>query len=204
MKYLTLGLLSLTMMSTVSLAGGEGNHHHGAHPEKSGHEMNHDMHKGMNDDSMNGMDHSQHNMKMDHSGGHHGEGMGHGQSVVGKPGIEDKVTKVIKVEATDQMRFIHKPFDIKAGETIKFIVTNTGKIMHEFAVGTKAEHKAHGQMMLANPNMHHGASTGVINIEPGQTETLIWEFSKAMPAQLACNVPGHYQAGMHSDIKIKQ
>lgn len=190
-------------MSSASFASGDHDHDHSTKEEKKMQEMNHEMHKGMNHDSMKGMDHSKHTMKMDHSTGHHGEGMSHGTSMVGKPGIEDKVTKVIKVEANDQMRFIHKPFDIKAGETIKFIVTNTGKIMHEFAVGTKAEHKAHGKMMLANPNMHHGASSGVISIEPGQTETLIWEFSKAMPAQLACNVPGHYQAGMHSDIKIK-
>lgn len=204
MKYLTVGLLSFAMISSVSFASGDHDHDHSTKEEKKMQAMNHDMHKGMNHDSMKDMDHSKHNMKMDHSGGHHEDGMGHGESVVGKPGSEEKVTKVIKVEATDQMRFIHKPFDIKAGETIKFIVTNTGKIMHEFAVGTKAEHKAHGKMMLANPNMHHGASSGVISIEPGQTETLIWEFSKAMPAQLACNVPGHYQAGMHSDIKIKK
>jgi uncharacterized cupredoxin-like copper-binding protein len=185
MKYLTVGLLSFAMMSSVSFASGD-----------------HDMHKNMNHDMMKNMDHSSHNMN--HTDGHHSQGMGHGSSMVGKPGSETQVTKVIKVEATDQMRFKHEVFEAKVGETIKFVVTNTGKIMHEFALGTKAEHKAHGKMMLAKPDMHHAASSGVISIEPGKTETLIWEFIKPMPAQFACNIPGHYQAGMHSDIEIKK
>ena len=203
MNYLTLGLLSFTMISSVSFASGDHDHDHGAKEEKKAQEMNHDMHKDMGHDMMKGMDHSNHNMKMDHSGGHH-DGMEHGASMVGKVGLAENVTKVIKVEATDQMRFIYEPFEAKAGETIKFIVTNTGKIKHEFAVGTKDEHTAHGKMMMAMPNMKHGASSGMISIEPGKTETLIWEFSKAIPAQIACNVPGHYQAGMHSDIKITE
>lgn len=174
MNYLTVGLLSFTMMSSVSFASGDHEHDHGAKEEKKTQDMNHEMH----------------------------EGMEHGASMVGKAGSEEAVTKVIKVEATDQMRFIYEPFEAKAGETIKFIVTNTGKIMHEFAIGTKDEHTAHGKMMMANPNMKHGASSGMISIEPGKTESLIWEFGKSMSAQLACNVPGHYQAGMHSDIKF--
>jgi uncharacterized cupredoxin-like copper-binding protein len=194
MKYLTVGFISFAMISSVSFASGDHDHHHDAKEEIKVEKMNHDMHKDM--------DHSSHTMN--DTDGHHAEGMGHGSSMVGKPGGEDNVTKVIKVEATYQMRFMHEAFEAKAGETIKFVVTNTGKIMHEFAVGTKAEHKAHGKMMMANPNMHHGASAGVISIEPGKTDSLIWEFSKPMSAQLACNVPGHYEAGMHSDINIKK
>lgn len=202
MKYLKVGLLGFVMISSGAFASGDHHHVHSEKIEKTPQEMNHDMHKGMNHASMNGMDHGGHDMGA--SSDHHADGMGHGASMVGQPGIEEKVTKVINVEANDQMRFIHKKFEAKAGETIKFVVKNTGKIMHEFAVGTKEEHMAHGKMMMNNPNMHHGASTGVISIEPGKTETLIWEFSKSMSAQLACNVPGHYQAGMHSEIKIKK
>tara|TARA_R110001592_G_scaffold200585_1_gene449447 strand:+ start:250 stop:822 length:573 start_codon:yes stop_codon:yes gene_type:complete len=190
MKYLNIGLISFAMMSSLSFAGGDHSHGHGAEEQKTPQKMDHDMSKmgkGMGHDMMKG-----------HSDG------GHDASMAGKPGSADKVTKVIKVEATDQMRFIYEPFEAKAGETVKFVVTNTGKIMHEFAVGTKAEHKAHGKMMMANPDMQHGTSTGVIKIEPGKTESLIWEFGKPMTAQLACNVPGHYQAGMHSEINIKK
>ena len=207
MKYLNIGLISFAMMSSLSFAGGDHSHGHDAEEQQAPQEMGHDMSnmgKGMGNDMMKGMDHSGHKMKKGDSEGHHGEGMGHSESMVGKPGSEDKVTKVIKVEATDQMRFIYEPFEAKAGETVKFVVTNTGKIMHEFAVGTKAEHKEHGKAMMANPNMRHGSSGGMVSVDPGKTEVLIWEFGKSMSAQLACNVPGHYQAGMHSDIKINK
>ena len=205
-------------MSSLSFAGGDHSHGHDDEESKAPQKMDHDMSKmgkgmdhdmskmgkGMGHDMMKGMDHSGHNMEKGDSKGHHGEGMGHGASMAGKPGSEDKVTKVVKVEATDQMRFIYEPFEAKAGETVKFVVTNTGKIMHEFAVGTKAEHKKHGKEMMANPNMRHGSSAGMVSIDPGKTEVLIWTFGKPMSAQLACNVPGHYQAGMHNDIKIKK
>tara|TARA_R110002049_G_scaffold119991_4_gene274345 strand:+ start:2788 stop:3411 length:624 start_codon:yes stop_codon:yes gene_type:complete len=207
MKYLNIGLISFAMMSSLSFAGGDHSHGHDAEAKQVPQKMDHDMRnmgKSMGGDMMKDMDHSGHNMKKGDSEGHHGEGMGHGESIVGKPGSEDNVTKVVKVEATDQMRFIYEPFEAKAGETVKFVVTNTGKIMHEFAVGTKAEHKEHGKVMMANPNMRHGSSASMVSVDPGKTEVLIWEFGKPISAQLACNVPGHYQAGMHSDIKIKK
>lgn len=131
--------------------------------------------------------------------GHHGS---HGKSVSGKPGRESDVNRTIEVEANDSMRFIHEPIKIKAGETIKFIVKNTGVIDHEFSIGTKGEHKAHGKMMMDNPGMHHGPGGSSITIAPGKSETLIWHFENAADVQAACNIPGHYQAGMHSNIQI--
>lgn len=133
-----------------------------------------------------------------HGQGHHG--MGHGDSLAGRPGEESEVDRTIKVEANDSMRFIHEPIKVKTGETIKFEITNTGAIPHEFSIGTKDEHMAHGKMMMANPDMHHGPGGSSITIAPGKTETLIWYFEEAWEVQAACNIPGHYQAGMHSDI----
>ena len=131
-----------------------------------------------------------------------GHGMGHGESLAGNPGNENEVGRVINVEANDSMRFIHEPFDIKDGETIKFVVTNKGAVPHEFSIGTKGEHMGHGQMMMANPDMQHGPGGASITIAPGKTETLIWYFEEAWQVEAACNIPGHYQAGMHSPVKF--
>jgi len=129
-------------------------------------------------------------------------GMQHGGSLAGKPGKEGDVSRSINIEAADNMRFSHEPFNIKDGETIKFIVTNKGAIAHEFSIGTKVEHQAHGKMMASNPNMHHGPGGASITIKPGTTETLIWSFDKTVEVELACNIPGHYQAGMLSSVKF--
>ena len=79
-------------------------------------------------------------------------------------------------------------------------MTNKGAIAHEFSIGTKGEHVSHGKMMMDNPNMHHGPGGASITVKPGTTETLIWSFEKAGDVEAACNIPGHYQAGMHSPV----
>ena len=154
------------------------------------------------------------NMKEGMQGGneHHAEGHSnggshdghHGESLAGKPGQESGVDRVINVEANDAMRFVHEPFNIKNGETIKFMITNNGAVPHEFAIGTKDEHSAHGQMMMNNPGMSHGPGGNAITIAPGKTAVLIWTFEEAWEVEAACNIPGHYQAGMHSSVVFGQ
>jgi hypothetical protein len=39
----------------------------------------------------------------------------------------------------DNMRFTPERIEVRQGETVKFVVRNTGKVMHEFVIGTKAE-----------------------------------------------------------------
>lgn len=167
--------------------GGNHGHHGGHHKQQS--EDHHGSHGAGHHGSMEG-----------HHG--HGSGHGHGSSKAGKPGQENEVDRTVKVEANDNMRFIHDPLLVSDGETIKFVITNTGAIAHEFSIGTKDEHKAHGKMMMANPDMHHGPGGASITVAPGETETLIWSFAKAGKVEAACNMPGHYQAGMHSPVRF--
>lgn len=160
--------------------------------------------------------HEQHqNMMHKGEGMHHTEGMGdqghhmnghaHSmESLAGKPGTEANVDREIQVVADDNMRFSHPALEIKDGETIRFVITNQGQMPHEFSIGTKDEHMEHGQMMMANPNMHHGPGGNTVTVAPGQTETLIWAFENAWQIEVACNIPGHYQAGMHSPVRIEE
>lgn len=39
-------------------------------------------------------------------------------------------------------------------------------------------------------------------LEPGQSEEIVWRFSKKGNIEFACNVPGHYQAGMYGDVNF--
>ena len=186
-------------------------HMHGENHMSAG-DGQHDHHKMMQENHMGdtgGHGHMGGEMKEGMHGGHHGEGHGahgghHGGSLAGKPGQENDVDRVINVEANDAMRFVHKPFNIKNGETIKFVISNKGAVPHEFAIGTKDEHMEHGKMMMNNPNMHHGPGGNAITVAPGKTETLIWTFEEAWEVEAACNIPGHYQAGMHSPVKFKK
>ena len=57
------------------------------------------------------------------------------------------------------------------------------------------------QMAKNNPAMAHDHSNSVL-LSPGEKAELIWKFSNKTKLEAACNVPGHYEAGMI--IKINE
>ncbi len=128
---------------------------------------------------------------------------GHGHSPAGAPGSRAKVSKVFDVRMLDTMRFEPSSFEVHSGQTVKFVVTNAGQIRHEFGIGTREEQRAHAEMMLADPDMQHEDGS-VITVEPGQTKELIWRFGRAGQYEAACQVPGHYPAGMMARIVVRR
>jgi uncharacterized cupredoxin-like copper-binding protein len=136
------------------------------------------------------------------AGGAEGDEHHQPHSPAGAPGDPRKVSKVIRIRMFDSMRFEPARIEVKSGQTVKFVVTNTGRIRHEFGIGTHDEQSAHAQMMLADPDMKHEGGRAV-TLEPGQTKELIWRFGKPGQYEAACQVPGHYPAGMMSTIVVK-
>ena len=57
-------------------------------------------------------------------------------------------------------------------------------------------------MMREMPDMQHD-DPNVVTLEPGETRSLIWTFAKAVNIEVACNIPGHYEGGMHSQVEVK-
>jgi uncharacterized cupredoxin-like copper-binding protein len=133
---------------------------------------------------------------------HKHQGAGHAASHAGEPGRAKQVSRTIQVRMLDSMRFEPSIIQVKSGETVKFVVTNTGKLRHEFGIGTAEEQAAHAEMMLADPDMKHDDGN-VIAVAPGQIGALIWHFGEAGEYQAGCQVPGHYPAGMKATIVVK-
>jgi len=125
-------------------------------------------------------------------------GGGHSHaSKVGKPATADKATKVVRVDMLDTMRFVfNDQFEMKAGDIIRFEVTNKGKIKHEFSIGDEQDQLAHAKVMMENPDMVHGDGEAAITVDPGETKSLTWLFAGNEEVVFACTLPGHYQAGM--------
>lgn len=167
--------------------------------------MNHGSMQGMQGmegmQAMEGMDHgSMQGMKgMDHGAHEHGDE--HGPSAAGQPGDESQVDRTVEVTAHDTMSYKPQSLAVKPGETIRFAVTNAGKIRHEFVIGAPEEQREHEQMMQEMPNMVH-EDPGAVTLEPGETKTLIWQFSKPGVFEFACHVPGHYPAGMVGKVQV--
>jgi uncharacterized cupredoxin-like copper-binding protein len=132
--------------------------------------------------------------------GHHHDHGAQSASPAGQPGDPAKARKVIAVKMFE-MRIKPSEFRVKSGQTVKFSVTNAGAIRHEFGIGTQEEQKAHAEMMLADPTMKHEDGS-VITVEPGETKELVWRFGKPGVYEAACQVPGHYPAGMLARIVV--
>jgi len=144
----------------------------------------------------------------------------------GQPAASAKATRSVEVVMGD-MSFTPKVIDIKAGETIRFVLVNKGQLLHEFNLGDAAMHAKHQQEMLqmqqsgmltptGMKEMDHGSMAGMdhgtmkhddpnsVLVEPGKTADLTWTFTKATSLEFACNIPGHYQAGMVGKLTVSQ
>ncbi len=124
-----------------------------------------------------------------------GAAVAHDVRDAGQPGRAKDVARTIKVVA-DDTGFSLKEIDVRSGETVRFIVTNAGKIDHEFSVATRAEHLAHRKMMAEMPDMKHN-DPNMVTLRPGQTKVLVWKFGAPRhDLEFACDIPGHAEAGM--------
>ena len=131
-------------------------------------------------------------------------------ATLGKPGDPNKVTRSIRVEMNDTMRFKPASIKVKRGETIRFVVRNTGKLKHEMVLGTIKELKEHAELMRKFPEMEHAdpkmehADPNQVSVEPGMTGELVWQFTKAGTFDFACLVPGHFEAGMVGKVRVSR
>jgi uncharacterized cupredoxin-like copper-binding protein len=106
------------------------------------------------------------------------------------------------MQALDTMRYASEKLTVKSGQTVRFIVTNAGKIKHEFVIGDAEEQRQHAEMMKETPDMKHDAGNAV-SLEPGEIKELIWRFGKRGNVEVACHLPGHYEAGMRAIVTVR-
>jgi uncharacterized cupredoxin-like copper-binding protein len=142
-------------------------------------------------------------------------------NMMGKKGDPTEVDRVIKVKMFDNY-YEPSEFKIKKNQTIKFIVYNHGELVHEFNIATKKMHLKHQPEMMKmveneillgdridkkkmkelskkDQSMSHSHTNSVL-LEPNESAEIIWKFNTEAKLEAACNVPGHYEAGMIAKI----
>jgi uncharacterized cupredoxin-like copper-binding protein len=119
----------------------------------------------------------------------------------GIAGEASRAKRTIDVQMLDTMRFVPDRIDVKQGETIRFTASNTGKVMHEFVIGTKQENEKHAALMLKFPNMEH-SEPYMAHVPPGEAGQIVWTFNRPGEFEFACLIAGHYQAGMVGKIVV--
>ena len=119
----------------------------------------------------------------------------------GIAGEAKEAKRSIEVRMADNMRFTPERIEVRQGETVKFRVRNTGKVMHEFVIGTQAENAQHAELMVKYPTMEHDEPY-MAHVPPGKTGEIVWTFNRAGQFEFACLIAGHYQAGMVGTITV--
>lgn len=120
----------------------------------------------------------------------------------GREGDPKKATRTITVEMSDQMRFTPAQLTVKRGDTVRFVVKNAGKVMHEMVFGTLPDLKAHAELMKKFPNMEHDEPY-MAHVKPGASGQIAWQFTQAGEFYYGCLMPGHFEAGMVGKVIVK-
>jgi uncharacterized cupredoxin-like copper-binding protein len=119
----------------------------------------------------------------------------------GKTGHAAQVTRTVNVDMSDHMRFSPDALTVREGETLRFVVKNSGKLMHEFVLGTLPELKEHAELMQKFPSMEHDEPY-MAHVAPGKTQTIVWQFTRTGVFHFGCLLPGHFEAGMVGKINV--
>ena len=143
--------------------------------------------------------------------GHEGEAAGEegdehaeGMFTFGEPAEASEADREIAINANDDFTFGPNEVTVTAGETITFVVTNTGQIPHEFVLGDEAMQDAHEAEMaaMATTEMAHDDDNAVM-LSVGETKELTWHFNEAGTVLIGCHQPGHYAAGMKAAVNVE-
>ena len=120
----------------------------------------------------------------------------------GIAGEAGAVKRSIEIGMSDAMRFTPDRIAVRRGETLRFVIRNDGRQMHEFVIGTQKELEEHAALMVKFPGMEHDEPY-MAHVAPGKTGEIVWHFNRAGEFDFACLIAGHFQAGMVGRIRVQ-
>jgi uncharacterized cupredoxin-like copper-binding protein len=123
------------------------------------------------------------------------------QTAWGIAGKAAQANRTLSFDMTDAMRFTPDRLIVQEGDTVRFVVRNRGRMLHEMVIGTPGELAKHAAMMARFPNMEHNEAY-MVHVDPGKTGDIVWTFNRAGSFELACLIAGHYEAGMRGTITV--
>jgi uncharacterized cupredoxin-like copper-binding protein len=109
--------------------------------------------------------------------------------------------RTVEFTMTDNMRFTPNALQVKQGETLRLVIKNEGKQLHEFVLGTAKELEEHAALMVKFPNMEHDEPY-MAHVGAGQSGQIVWTFNRAGEFDFACLIAGHYAAGMVGKVTV--
>lgn len=122
----------------------------------------------------------------------------------GRPGDPAKAERTVSITMSDTMRFAPSSLEVRRGETVRLVVANDGKLLHELVLGTRDGLRKHAEAMRKNPqSAHHDDDVTAVHVQPAAKGEIVWTFDRAGTFAFACLVPGHFEAGMTGSVVVK-
>jgi len=101
----------------------------------------------------------------------------------------------------------------KAGETVRFVLHNSGDVMHDFTIGTAARQDGRKALIavltdgepLGGENGSYIAldTPNAVLVMPGEIKELTWTFTETENVQFGNNLPAHLGGGMRGAFKFE-
>jgi uncharacterized cupredoxin-like copper-binding protein len=123
------------------------------------------------------------------------------QTVWGVAGELAQASRTIVIDMTDAMRFMPDTIAVQEGDTVRFVVRNRGRMLHEMVIGTPDELAKHAALMAKFPDMEHDAPY-MVHVGPGKSGEIVWRFNRTGTFEFACLIAGHYEAGMRGTLTV--
>jgi uncharacterized cupredoxin-like copper-binding protein len=123
------------------------------------------------------------------------------QQAWGMAGNAGEVTQTVEIRMSDRMRFNPDRLTVRVGETVRFVVSNEGRLMHELVIGSKPVLDRHAELMRKFPNMEHDEPY-MAHVAPGRRGEIVWKFNRAGEFDFGCLLPGHYESGMIGKVSV--
>jgi uncharacterized cupredoxin-like copper-binding protein len=81
---------------------------------------------------------------------------------------------------------------------VRFVITNTDPIDHEFILGDEAVQRRHE----TGTEPAHGLVPGEVSAPAGAVSETSYTFSRAGVVLIGCHAPGHYAYGMQGRVLV--
>lgn len=110
--------------------------------------------------------------------------------------------RTVGVAALDTLRFEPDALSVAQGERIRFVVTNAGKMDHEFVLGDEATQLAHERQATAGMQHSDMTSMASLALTAGETKEVTVTFDEPGKIMFGCHVPGHYAGGIVGTVEV--
>jgi uncharacterized cupredoxin-like copper-binding protein len=122
------------------------------------------------------------------------------ETAFGRAADPVKAQRTIAVEMRD-FEFSPSEITVKAGEIVRFVVTNAAEHPHEMVLGTMQDLEEHNEMMKQRPGVHHD-EPHMTRVAPGKSGAIVWQFTKPGEFYFGCLIEDHFDLGMMGRIRV--